>query len=501
MIKKLKLNTITSLILEIVKIICGIILPRFILKMYGSNVNGLVNSIANFLSVISFLELGVGAVIQSSLYKPLANKDNNEISKIMVSANKFFSRIGTTLVIYIIALIFIYPLLSSSDFDFWYIASLIIAMGIDMVAQYYFGITNRLLLSSDQKGYIHYSVQIITIIVNTVACILLINNNVSIQIVKFTTAFVYIIRPIILKIYVDRHYSIDYKITYTEEPIKQKWNGIAQHVASVVLNQTDNIVLTVFSTLKNVSIYSVYFLVINGIKTLVMSLTSGIHAIYGELWAKNDKIKLLQFFELSEWAIHTGTVFLYGCTAMLIVPFVQIYTKDVIDTNYIQPVFAFLLTIAHAGHCLRLPYNMMILAAGHYKETQHNYIIASLLNISISIIFVKIYGLIGVAIGTLVAMLYQTIWMAWYNSKNLLQRPYKDFIKQLLVDIICFGLVLIWKDIFVEMYYLTELSYLYWIILAIKSVVIVIVIIAIVNIIFYRSRIESCIKHLFKRTN
>ena len=79
-----------------------------------------------------------------------------------------------------------------------------------------------------------------------------------------TTSLIYLIRPIVLKVYVDKHYSINKKAVYTDEPIKQKWNGLAQHIASVVLDSTDTIVLTVFSTLANVSIYSVYYLVISG---------------------------------------------------------------------------------------------------------------------------------------------------------------------------------------------------------------------------------------------
>ena len=69
-------------------------MPRLILKTYGSEVNGLINSISQFLAVISFLEMGVGAVVQSSLYKPLAERNDEEISKIVSSANKFFSKIA-----------------------------------------------------------------------------------------------------------------------------------------------------------------------------------------------------------------------------------------------------------------------------------------------------------------------------------------------------------------------------------------------------------------------
>lgn len=87
--RKLAKNTISSLIFQVITIVSGFILPRLILKQYGSSVNGLVNSIAQFLSIISFLELGVGAVVQSTLYKPLAENDNVQVSKILASAEKF----------------------------------------------------------------------------------------------------------------------------------------------------------------------------------------------------------------------------------------------------------------------------------------------------------------------------------------------------------------------------------------------------------------------------
>ena len=92
--KLLVKNTASSLLSQLTALICGFILPRFFLLHFGSEVNGLVNSITQFLGVISFLELGVGAVVQSSLYKPLADKDNQKISCVVVSANRFFSAFG-----------------------------------------------------------------------------------------------------------------------------------------------------------------------------------------------------------------------------------------------------------------------------------------------------------------------------------------------------------------------------------------------------------------------
>lgn len=492
--KRLALNTVSSLTFQITTIICGFILPRLILSSFGSEVNGLVNSITQFLTVIAFLELGVGAVVQSSLYKPLADNDDVTMSKIVVSANKFFRRLAYILSAYVIFLIITFPFFTNSQFDFLFTATLIAAMSISSFAQYFFGVVDRLLLTADQKGFVQYTSQTITLIVNTLSCVILIRLGAGIQLVKLTTSLIYLLRPIFLRLYADKHYKIDRNVSYTEEPIKQKWNGMAQHIAAVVLDNTDTIVLTVFSTFTNVSIYGVYHLVVNGIKTLFTSMMNGVQSLLGELWAKQELKELERVFSNAEWAVHTVVTLAFGCTASLIVPFVQVYTKGVLDANYIVPLFALLITLANALHCLRLPYNMLILAGGHYKQTQSNYIIAAAMNIVLSVATVKLWGLIGVAIGTLAAMVYQTIWMAIYDSKEFIKRSIGDFIKHIVVDIIEF----VPAYTLCKLIPLKSITYRSWILMAIECVCIWSAIIIVCNIIFYRNYFFN-IKKIFKR--
>ena len=480
--KRLKLNTISSLANQIITIVCGIILPRLILVTYGSEVNGLINSITQFLQIIAFLELGVGAVVQSALYKPLAQRDSVAISKIMVSAQKFFSKLAMMLLVYVIILMIGYPFVTEQDFGWIYTALMIAVMSISSFAQYFFGITNSLLLRADQRGYIQYTLQLATVILNTIAGVVLIKLGAGIHIVKLTTSLIYVLRPICLHIYVTKRYKIDRRIKYEGEPIKQKWNGVAQHVAAVVLDGTDNIVLTLFSTLSNVSVYSVYHLVIYGVKTLFVSLTNGMHSLIGELWAKQELDTLKITFGHFEWILHTGTVFVFGCTGMLIIPFISVYTNGVTDVNYIQPLFAVLITMANAGHCLRLPYSMIILSGGHFKQTQSNYIIAAAINVILSVILVISFGLVGVAIGTLAAMMYQTVWMAYYTSKNLIKWPFKKFLKQIVVD----ALTVILAVLASRWITMPSLSYVSWIVMAIKVALVWIAVMVSVNLVFYR---------------
>ena len=485
--KKLALNTITSLGLQVVSVICGFILPRLILESFGSDVNGLVNSITQFLGVITLLDLGVGAVVQSALYKPLADNNTNMISKIYVSANKFFRRLAEILLVYVVLLMIFYPMLVNKSFGHMYTALLIAAICISSFAQYYFGIVNSLLLNADQRGYIQYVAQIITLILNTFACYIIIKLGASIQIVKLTTSLIFLLRPLFLVFYVKKHYSIDPKITYTDEPIKPRWNGMAQHFASYVLNGTDNIVLTMFSTLGNVSIYSVYNVVIIGVKNALLSVTNGFQSLIGEMLAKKETMKLNAFFGFVEWFLHTGTTLVFGCTGVLIVDFVRVYTYGINDADYIQPLFAVLITIANAGHCLRLPYNILILAAGHYKQTQSNYIIAMILNIVVSIAPVKMWGLVGVAIGTLIAMAYQTVWMAKYDSKNIICWPFKNFLKQCGID----AITVIIASLATFKIPMLSVSYVSWFLLAIEVFGIWLIISILINTIFYRERVLS----------
>ena len=486
--KKLLLNTTTSFINQIVTIICGFILPRCFLVTYGSEVNGLITSITQFLGFISLMDLGISAVVKASLYAPLAQKNQKLISSIMISAKKFYTKIISIFLVYLIFLCILYPLKVENEFDWLYTVSLILAMSISLIAQYYFGIVNQTLIDADQKIYINSILNSFTLILNTIfSIILMIHFNASIQLVKLTTSLIYVIRPIFLMIYVKKHYDIDYNYKFSGEPIKQKWNGILQHIASVVLQNTDVFILTLFSTLTNVSIYNVYSLVVLGIKNLIVSLTSGMQSKMGNLLAKDNIQELEQFFSKTEFFLHSIISISFTATAILIVPFVKVYTNGINDANYEVPLFGFLITIAQMFYCLRLPYSQIVLAAGHFKETQSSALIEMFLNIIISTILVWNFGLNGVAIGTVISMAYRTIYYVIYISKHIIQRPIYHYLKHMGVDITVFLISMFICQIFT----MNEISYFSWILLAIKVCLVIVIVFIIVNYIVYGKKIKK----------
>lgn len=415
-------NISISLLQQLATIICGLILPRMIIKTYGSSVNGLVSSITEFLSYITLLESGIGPVIKSVLYKPIAEKNKEKVEQILKSAQRFFNIIAFIFVIYLIILCFIYPLLVQKEFGRSYTASLLLIISISTFAQYFFGIVYQTYLQAEQKTYITSGISAITIILNTIVSILLIKLGMSIQIVKFASAVIFVLRPIALNIYVKKKFKINLNEIKEKYELKQKWDGLAQHIAAVIHGNTDVIILTIFSSTAEVSVYTVYFSVVNGIKNLVEALIGGMDASFGNMYVKNEKENLNKSFKNFEFFYYTIVTIIFTCTLCLIIPFVSVYTRGISDINYIRPIFAILIVSAEYMWAIRLPYNSLVLAVGHFKETQKGAWFEAISNLVISILLVKKYGIVGVAIGTLFAMTVRTIEFMYHTAKYILKR-------------------------------------------------------------------------------
>lgn len=495
--KRLIINTIVAIINQIITFVCGFILPRQILLAFGSETNGLVASITQFLGVITFLDMGIGTVVQSSLYKPLANKNNEDINGIIYEAKNFFSTIAKILIIYTILLMIFYPMIIKNQQSHWQTSFLIFAISLSIITQYFFGIISQLLLNADQRNYINLGSQAIITIINTIVCIIVIKSGASIIVVKLISAVVLLIKPILLYIYVKRKYNLNSKCNKNQNMLKDKWSATAQHIATTIVDKTDIIVLSTFSSLTNVSIYSVYHLVVFGLYQAFLVLTTGIQSFFGDIFAKNENEKFKSSFIFFEFIIHNFISFIFGCSLALIIPFVKIYTLDINDVDYVVPLFSIIIVIAFEFACLRAFYNIVIKAVGHYKQTQKGSINEAIINIAVSIILVYKFGLIGVAIGTLLAMFYRTIYLLNYINKNIINEKNTSVIRLFIIDIIINMFIIIISKIII----INNLTYFDWLVYALKIASISIVGEFIINFIFNNKKFMKIIKNITKVKN
>lgn len=432
-----KKNIISAIILQIITMISGLILPRLIINSFGSEVNGIVSSITQFLSFISLLEGGLGAVVLAELYKPIEEKNEEKIKEILNECQNFFSKLSLAFIVYSLILSIIFPFINETSFSFGYISSLVIILSIATLIKYLFSITYKLYLQANQQVYIVNIVSSIIIVLNLIFAFLIIKIYPQIHILKIIADILFLLQPIVFKAFIEKKYYTNIKLTKSNNDVlTNRWSGFAQNFAHFINMNTDIAVITIAVGLKEVSVYTIYMLAVNALRTFISLVSNSYQSAFGKYYAENKmdilKDKFVKFEKIN-WAI---SLIVYGSCLLLINLFVNIYTKGINDVNYYQPVFAAIIIFANMIYCICEPKRYLILSAGKFKEINMAYIIEAIINIVISIMLSIKLGLVGVAIGTLIAVLYKFIYFTKYLNKNIIKIKYVSYIPYILISII-----------------------------------------------------------------
>jgi len=442
--KKAFLNIAASIIELIAATVASFVVPHYIIHHYGSSVNGLLSSITQFLSYIALIESGIGPIGRASLYKPLAEKDASALSSNVKAIENFYRKISYIFIAYLVVLTVLFPFLISGTFSWAYTAILIVILAFSIFIQYFFGITYQTVIQADQRKYVVLLLQAFTLFLNMLITIILVEFGAGIHVAQFVSAAAYAIRPLILHSYVKRFYNIDSKAAPNMEILKQRWDGVAQHISFFVHKNTDIAVLTILSSIKEVSVYSVYMLAVSGCSKVVNIFSSSLEPAFGNMIANGEEETLKARVRFCSALTIQITIILFSTAAIIISPFIRIYTRGVTDIDYLRPIFGIIMLIAESFYCVRLPYQSAIYAAGHFRQTRNGAILEAVINVVCSIALVYRYGLIGVAIGTLLAMLFRTCQYIWYYHIKLIQDKaglYKELTRAIVFG---FEIILIW---------------------------------------------------------
>lgn len=486
------LNMVSGLLLQLCTLISGFIIPKIILSYFGSEVNGLVSSLNQFLSYITLVEGGISGVIVANLYKPLVERDNDKLSSILVTADKFYKKIGYLFIGYSVLLAIGYSILFKTEYSFTYVSTLTLILSLNLLIQYMFSLTLKSILKADKRGYIVNFCQMAITIANIILALLSVVIYPSIHVLKLISGCLFILQPVVFGKYIKKNYAINWNAKIDNSLIKERWNGFAINLAAFIHNSTDVTVLTIFTSLKTVSIYSVYCLVSNGLKQLISACISGISATVGQAYARRDFDEVNKKMDLYEYVVFILVFFLFTVAALLITPFVQIYTKGITDTNYYQPAFGIMLLISEGLYLLKYPHMNLSYSANKFKEITIPAFIEAGLNIVISVILVSKFGLIGVTVGTIVGMAYRTVFHVYFTSR-LIPRPQIIFYKKIFLFSVTavMGFLICYKLIPI-----VNISVLGWIIHAVLYSSIIGGMYLLISLVFFRNELGFFIKYL-----
>ena len=419
-------NIISNIMLQCILAISGFFLPKLILSYFGSTMNGLINSITQFLTYAGLVEMGVANAAVVVLYKPIAEKNYLSISEIVSSVKKKYIISGVlyTCIVFILAIL--YPVIISNQLDYGFVFSMVLIIsGVSIIDFFLIG-KYKVLLIASQKYYIINFVRVIATTFLIIGSCLLLMQSSSLQIVKGFAIITHLSEAIIIKIYVRVTYpNVSFKVNTEKKMIHQQSNALIHQISSVIVYNTDLVVLTLFlsgESLKEVSVYTVYALAFGIINNLMTSFTTSFDATFGDMIARKENNRLRKFYNGYEFWYLIVLYSVFSCFMVLIIPFVRCYTNGIIDVNYIRPEVGILFGINGILAELKDPLAVVVRANGDFKQTQYFAISEAFVNIIISIILVKPLGIVGVLIGTIISHVIADVGFIIYSNKKLINR-------------------------------------------------------------------------------
>ncbi len=440
-------NMIASLLLQVVLAISGIVVPRFFTALYGSSVNGLVSSISQFITYMGLVEAGIGAAGTVALYGPIARSETDEINGVVSAARTFYLRSGMIFLALVAALVLCYPYAVQNEIkDVGFIRIMILVLSFNGVVDYFYLGKYRVLLQADQRGYIISLAQMAGTVVMMAASIWLMEIGASALLVKGVTAVVYLMRSVVVAVYVKHHYPM---ISFREKPnmaaFSQRWAALLHQVVGMVVNNAAVVLMTLFirvNALVEISVYSVYNLVGYSLSALMTAISNGLGSGFGQVISQNEKEVLRKSYSSYEFLFFMVIFIVYACMIVLLYPFIKLYSADFADAQvYARWELVFLFSLAGLLQCIRLPGLTVICAAGHYKQTQGRAVLEATINLVVSLTLIGPLGLTGVMIGVCVSYLYRTTDVIFYTAKNFVSGSLKQTFKRLLSNGVVFAAV------------------------------------------------------------
>ncbi len=436
--KKSFYNFLGSLTLQFFNAVVGFFLLKLFITAYGSSINGLISSIKQFLSYLNLVEAGVGAAAIAALYRPLANNNILSINRILSATKLFYLRSGYIFLTLIVVLAMLYPIfLSNEEITPILAAFMVLILGGSGIFEFFFIGKYRVLLTADQRSYVLSMIQLIGTALNAITCIVLIKLDFNVLVVQMVATLIYLSRFFIILNYVKKVYpKIRFDLPPDNGAINRKWDVLVHQISALVVFNTPIIIITIFCGLREVSVYAVYSMVFSSITLVVSSFSSGLLAGFGEILVTNNRKALLKGYNTFEYIYYAVVAWAYTCSAVLIIPFMKLYTQGITDTDYVRVSVAGLFIVIGVAHNVRVPSNTLVDAAAHFKETKYRSILEATINLVVSLALVNSFGIIGVLLGGLCSYAYRTTDFIVYTSRNILKCSFSPTLRKLVRNLV-----------------------------------------------------------------
>ena len=394
-----KKNILYGYISTVISSVFSIITRTIFVYVLGAEYLGVSGLFSNVLGVLSFTELGIGSAIVFSLYKPIAENDNEKIKSLISLYKRAYRLIAIVVTMIGLIIIPFLDYLVNTDIPMSEIRVYYIIFLFNTVSSYFVTYKTSY-VSALQKEYIVTNTTTIgTIVTNVIQIIFLVagGNYLSYLLIA---AIIGLLQKILTVMYLNKKFPIltenDVKPldTETKNIIWKNVKALIIHkIGDVSVNQTDNIIISAFVNTTAVGLLSNY----TTLNTLVSMFTnrffSSFTASFGNMLAKESVEKQKKIFDIYDLL----GFWIYGFVLIAFVtlsqPFVQLWLGKKLLLDNVTMILYFV-SLYLAGMTF-IPYNFKV-AAGRFNEDKWVAFCQAVVNLVVSIIAIKLIGLPGV---------------------------------------------------------------------------------------------------------
>ncbi|GAB1431751.1 hypothetical protein MASR2M29_03760 [Spirochaetota bacterium] len=431
------LTAISAFSLTLLNGIFALVVTKMVIVEYGSDFNGLNSTANQFISMLLIIEGGFTIAANVALFKPMASNDIYAINRILSATRKIFNKMGIIFFFIGSSASIIYALIINSDlspmtsFLVFFMTVVSTSFNLSYATKF------RILLQSENKEYILNSIQIITLILSQLLILATIFSNGNMLLVRLSTMLGSIINSFLIAIITNKKYK---DINFEEEPDYESINGtkdiFIQKVTSMIYSTIP--ILFISATVGTIyaSVYIVYNNIFQLLKSIMYSFINAPRIGFGKLIAERDSDYILKVFLQYEFIVCFVMLTLLSTAAVLIMPFISLYTIGITDVSYYNWIIALLLICITFFEIIHIPSGNIINMAGKFKVGRKIQTLASIVLVTVMIIGNITFGFYGILLSVLVTAIFLAFLEITYIHSRYFVGAMFNFFKLLIPNLV-----------------------------------------------------------------
>lgn len=440
--KKTLINIVMTMLYFLISNLFNFITKSIFIKYLGIEYSGLNAFLLNIIGVLNLAELGISSSVGYALYKPLKDKDYQTISEIICLFKKLYHIIGCFVFGAGIILSFFLEHLVTTDIPIGNIRIYFFLYLFSVLTSYFLTYTN-VLPSSNQENYLVVRIQGNIKIIKNIVELIVIFYFKNYYVWLWTEIIGNCLSYIICNIKIKRRYcNVDFTVKglrtksllnkYTQI-VKNIKNLFYHQIGSLIVNQTDNIIISKFCNLIVVGKYTNYIYIYSMLTGCVDQIFNSITGSIGNLIVEDEG----QEKSYNVWKCMYAMTFMCAtCAAYLFYILSYSFIVLWVGKNTLANSVVFCIALNIFFRIIKAPTERFKTAYGIFYD-KYAPLMEALINLIFSIILVKFFDVLGVVMGTVISnVIIIYLWKPYITFRDGFKKKFKEYVK-ISLELLC----------------------------------------------------------------